>query len=58
MTDSAAAPIFDQFPDGVFPALGRAGLPDDIGDAVAALLSDDNRWINGQRIEVSGGMFL
>jgi len=39
-------------------ALGRVGLPDDIGGAVAALLSDDSGWINGQRIEVSGGIFL
>lgn len=39
-------------------ALGRVGLPDDIGGAVAALLSDGNRWITGQRIEVSGGMML
>ncbi|KAF0248507.1 MAG: short-chain alcohol dehydrogenase-like protein [bacterium] len=39
-------------------ALGRVGLPDDIGGAVTALLSEDNRWINGQRIEVSGGIFL
>lgn len=39
-------------------ALGRVGLPDDIGGAVAALLSDDSRWINGQRIEVSGGIHL
>jgi len=39
-------------------ALGRAGLPDDIGPMIAALLSDDNRWVNGQRIEVSGGMVL
>lgn len=39
-------------------ALGRVGLPDDIGSAVAALLSDDTRWISGQRVEVSGGMFL
>ncbi|TDR73273.1 SDR family NAD(P)-dependent oxidoreductase [Paludibacterium purpuratum] len=39
-------------------ALGRAGLPDDIGGAVAALLTEDCRWINGQRIEVSGGMML
>jgi NAD(P)-dependent dehydrogenase (short-subunit alcohol dehydrogenase family) len=39
-------------------ALGRVGLPDDIGEAVAALLSPGCRWINGQRIEVSGGMFL
>jgi NAD(P)-dependent dehydrogenase (short-subunit alcohol dehydrogenase family) len=39
-------------------ALGRVGLPDDIGGAVAALLSDDCQWINGQRLEVSGGIFL
>jgi NAD(P)-dependent dehydrogenase (short-subunit alcohol dehydrogenase family) len=39
-------------------ALGRAGVPDDVGGAVAALLSDGNRWITGQRIEVSGGMLL
>ncbi|SDR39923.1 NAD(P)-dependent dehydrogenase, short-chain alcohol dehydrogenase family [Paraburkholderia fungorum] len=39
-------------------ALGRVGEPDDIGPMIAALLSDDNRWINGQRIEVSGGMVL
>jgi NAD(P)-dependent dehydrogenase (short-subunit alcohol dehydrogenase family) len=39
-------------------ALGRVGLPDDIGGAIASLLSAENRWINGQRIEVSGGMFL
>lgn len=36
-------------------ALGRAGLPDDIGPMIARLLSDDNRWVNAQRIEVSGG---
>jgi NAD(P)-dependent dehydrogenase (short-subunit alcohol dehydrogenase family) len=35
-----------------------AGVPDDIGPMIAALLSDDNRWVNGQRIEVSGGMSL
>ena len=39
-------------------ALGRVGLPDDIGAAVAVLLSDGGSWINGQRVEVSGGMFL
>jgi NAD(P)-dependent dehydrogenase (short-subunit alcohol dehydrogenase family) len=39
-------------------ALGRVGLPDDIGGAISALLQPDNRWITGQRIEVSGGMFL
>ena len=36
-------------------ALGRAGLPDDIGPMIAGLLSEDNRWVNAQRIEVSGG---
>ncbi len=39
-------------------ALGRVGLPEDIGPMIAALLFEDNRWINGQRIEVSGGMGL
>ena len=39
-------------------ALGRVGEPDDIGPAVAALLSDDNRWMTAQRIEVSGGQSL
>jgi len=39
-------------------ALGRVGLPDDIGGAVAALLSEGNGWVTGQRIEVSGGMLL
>jgi NAD(P)-dependent dehydrogenase (short-subunit alcohol dehydrogenase family) len=39
-------------------ALGRVGMPDDIGGAIASLLSEDNRWVNAQRIEVSGGMFL
>jgi len=39
-------------------ALGRVGLPDDIGGAVALLLSPEAQWINGQRIEVSGGMLL
>ena len=39
-------------------ALGRPGLPDDIGPMIAALLSEDNRWVNAQRIEVSGGMLI
>ncbi|RZK79627.1 MAG: SDR family oxidoreductase [Pedobacter sp.] len=39
-------------------ALGRAGLPDDIGGVVSFLCTEDARWINGQRIEVSGGMNL
>jgi len=39
-------------------ALGRVGLPDDIGGVVAFLCTDDARWITAQRIEVSGGMFV
>ena len=39
-------------------ALGRAGLPDDIGKAMALLLSEDAGWINAQRVEASGGMLL
>ena len=39
-------------------ALGRVGLPDDIGGVVAFLCTDDARWVNAQRIEVSGGQFL
>jgi NAD(P)-dependent dehydrogenase (short-subunit alcohol dehydrogenase family) len=39
-------------------ALGRVGLPDDIGGVVAFLCTEDARWINGQRIEASGGMNL
>jgi NAD(P)-dependent dehydrogenase (short-subunit alcohol dehydrogenase family) len=39
-------------------ALGRAGVPDDIGPMIAALLADENRWVNAQRIEVSGGMAI
>ena len=36
--------------------LGRVGLPDDIGGIVSVLLSDEAQWLNGQRIEVSGGI--
>jgi NAD(P)-dependent dehydrogenase (short-subunit alcohol dehydrogenase family) len=39
-------------------ALGRVGLPDDIGGIVAALLAPQSRWINAQRIEASGGMLV
>jgi NAD(P)-dependent dehydrogenase (short-subunit alcohol dehydrogenase family) len=39
-------------------ALGRVGVPDDIGGAIASLLSSGSRWVNAQRIEVSGGMFV
>ena len=39
-------------------ALGRVGQPDDVGGVVAMLLAPESGWINGQRIEVSGGMGL
>jgi hypothetical protein len=44
-------------------ALGRAGVADDVGPMIAARLTDENRWVNGQRIEfnsieVSGGAAL
>lgn len=39
-------------------ALGRVGQPDDIGPVIAALLAPGMGWINAQRVEASGGMFL
>lgn len=39
-------------------ALGRVGVPDDIGPMIASLLGEYNRWVNGQRIEVSGGQSI
>jgi len=39
-------------------ALGRVGVPDDIGPMIASLLSEDNRWVNAQRIEASGGQAI
>jgi NAD(P)-dependent dehydrogenase (short-subunit alcohol dehydrogenase family) len=39
-------------------ALGRVGLPDDIGGVVAFLCTNDAKWVNAQRIEVSGGMHI
>ena len=39
-------------------ALGRVGLPDDIGPVIATLLSGESGWVNAQRIEASGGMFV
>ena len=39
-------------------ALGRVGVPDDIGPMIASLLREDNRWVNAQRIEVSGGQVI
>ncbi|GAB3660159.1 SDR family oxidoreductase [Hymenobacter agri] len=39
-------------------ALGRVGQPDDIGGVVAFLCTDEARWVNAQRLEASGGMFI
>jgi len=39
-------------------ALGRVGMPNDLGGVVAFLCSEESKWVNGQRIEVSGGMNL
>lgn len=39
-------------------ALGRVGEPDDVGGAIASLLSDDSRWINAQSIEIAGGYII
>ena len=39
-------------------ALGRVGVPEDIGGVVAFLCSEEGRWVNAQRLEASGGMFL
>ncbi|TNC47493.1 SDR family oxidoreductase [Rubellimicrobium rubrum] len=41
-----------------FTALGRVGVPDDIGPMIASLLGPENRWVTGQRIEVSGGQVI
>jgi len=67
----AAGPVMTDFSDGVLrdnaqvqqyvlgmTALRRLGTADDIGGAIASLLRDENRWITGQRIEVSGGLHL
>lgn len=43
---------------GGMTALGRPGLPEDIGGVVAFLCTEEARWINAQRIEVSGGMLI
>jgi NAD(P)-dependent dehydrogenase (short-subunit alcohol dehydrogenase family) len=39
-------------------ALGRAGVPDDLGPMIASLLSEENHWVNAQRIEVAGGVAI
>ena len=54
---------FDKYPEVIPPivaktALGRLGEPDDVGLAIASLLSDDSRWVTAQNIEVSGGYHL
>jgi NAD(P)-dependent dehydrogenase (short-subunit alcohol dehydrogenase family) len=41
-----------------FTALGRVGLPDDVGSVVAFLCSEDAKWVNAQRIEVAGGVYI
>ena len=56
-------PAFEAFPGmreqlAQSTALGRVGVPDDIGGVVAFLCSEEGRWVNGQRIEVTGGVFL
>jgi len=43
---------------GSVTALGRMGLAEDVGSVVAMLCAPGARWITGQRIEVSGGMYL
>ncbi|HEY8923686.1 MAG TPA: SDR family oxidoreductase [Polyangia bacterium] len=45
-----------QFAD--MTALGRVGVPDDVGPMIASLLGPDNRWVTAQRIEVSGGQTI
>jgi NAD(P)-dependent dehydrogenase (short-subunit alcohol dehydrogenase family) len=54
---------FERFPEAITAmaaktALGRIGEPDDIGLLIAALLSDEGRWVTAQNIEVSGGLNL
>lgn len=50
------ADVNKQFAD--MTALGRVGVPDDIGPMIASLLSENNRWVTAQRIEVSGGQVI
>lgn len=50
-------PDMRKFVEGI-TALGRVGVPDDVGGVVAFLCSDDAKWVNGQRIEVTGGVGL
>lgn len=55
--------VFERAPQAIeyisaHTALGRTGVPDDIGGVVAFLCTEEARWITAQRIEASGGMFL
>ena len=56
--DVADSRSFGAFAESLKTELGRVGLPDDIGGAVALLLSPEANWINGQRIEIAGGVNL
>jgi NAD(P)-dependent dehydrogenase (short-subunit alcohol dehydrogenase family) len=54
---------FARFPEAIpalaaKTALGRVGEPDDIGAMIAALVSEESRWVTAQNIEVSGGYNL
>ena len=61
-TDFGGGAVWDNAQLNAFVAsqteLGRVGEADDIGAMVASLLGEGSRWINAQRIEVSGGMFV
>jgi NAD(P)-dependent dehydrogenase (short-subunit alcohol dehydrogenase family) len=63
ISDSSGVAAFEAYPE-VIPALaaktalGRIGEPDDVGMAIATLLSEESRWITAQNIEVSGGFNL
>ncbi|MDE1169749.1 MAG: SDR family oxidoreductase [Verrucomicrobium sp.] len=55
--ESLGRPGFKDFLAGQ-TALGRVGVPDDIGGVVAFLCSEEGRWVNAQRVEASGGLFI
>ena len=61
-TDFGGGAVRDNAPLNAFvasqTALGRTGQPDDIGGVVAFLCSEEARWVNAQRLEASGGMFI
>ncbi|MET4076324.1 SDR family oxidoreductase [Hymenobacter sp. UYCo722] len=61
-TDFGGGAVRDNAPLNAFvasqTALGRTGQPDDIGGVVAFLCTEEGRWVNAQRLEASGGMFI